>query len=76
MLNQKCPFFYEMDDILGSRANIVPPVIVQPGSVQLNLVDTAAPEHTSDPATPTGGNESTSTSVDAIVLSSCEEKDY
>ena len=37
MLKTKCKYFYEMDAIFGNRHNVVPPVLIQPGSIQFNL---------------------------------------
>lgn len=35
MLQKKCPFCYEMDDIFGERHNANPPVLMEPGRVLL-----------------------------------------
>ena len=37
MLESKCPHFYELDEIFGSRHNITPPVLVEPGVVRREL---------------------------------------
>ncbi|KAE8913369.1 hypothetical protein PF005_g2033 [Phytophthora fragariae] len=36
MLSKKCKYFYEMDDIFGSRHNILPPIILEPGTTVRN----------------------------------------
>ncbi|KAE8960689.1 hypothetical protein PR002_g30130, partial [Phytophthora rubi] len=35
MLQKKCPFYYEIDEIFGQRHNTNPPVVMEPGRVLL-----------------------------------------
>ncbi len=37
MLEKKCPYFYEWDEIMGSRHNITPPVLMEPGRTVLSV---------------------------------------
>jgi hypothetical protein len=43
MLEKKCPYFYEMDEILGARHNTTPPVVMEPGRTVIDGVDGAPP---------------------------------
>lgn len=31
-----CPFYYEIDEILGARHNVSPPVMIEPGAVTMS----------------------------------------
>lgn len=41
-VRKKCPYFYEIDEVFGSRHNITPPVVMEPGRTTVFGSSTAA----------------------------------
>ncbi|KAF0725714.1 hypothetical protein Ae201684P_009097 [Aphanomyces euteiches] len=66
MLQKKCPYFYEWDEILGSRYNTSPPVLMEPGRTVIQNETHTSTDESSGPnqnesSKPTTTNESATT---------------
>ncbi|KAG9414718.1 hypothetical protein AC1031_008123 [Aphanomyces cochlioides] len=66
MLQKKCPYFYEWDEILGSRHNTSPPVVMEPGRTVIQnethtLTDESSSSSQNESSKPTTNNASATT---------------